>query len=237
MPARRLSLHPMRLRPSPCGGDLSAARRGRMPRLRGDARSRELRPNPIRPDTSRHRTVATSEGNPTPCAVDSAEAMPPARTIPSHAPLALVSSRELASSRLVGPRASCLRRPPAASARFHGRAGKPNGHADDPLARIRRTARHGSTNELLAQPGRRGQGPLHPLLREEHRDQPHPRCLPSMSRLRLGHRTYVQRSGPSAGPSPQIVTNLWIVLGALFTPVSTATLTGQRGQKRDLRCD
>jgi hypothetical protein len=129
VPARRLSLHPMRLCPSPCGGDLRAARRGRMPRLRGDARSRELRPNPIRPDTSRHRTVATSEGNPTPCAVDSAEAMPPARTIPSHAPFTL------ASSRLVGPRTPRLRRPSAASARFHGRAGKPNGYADDPLAR------------------------------------------------------------------------------------------------------
>lgn len=117
MPARRLSLHPMRLRPSPCGGDLRAPRRGRMPRLRGDARSRELRPNPIRPDTSRHRTVAASEGNPTPCAVDSAEAMPPTRTIPSHAPLALVALASLRAPGSWAPvRPACagrLRRPPA----------------------------------------------------------------------------------------------------------------------------
>jgi hypothetical protein len=40
----------------------------RMPRCRGDVRSRELRPNPIRPDTSRHETAAIPAGDPIPCA-------------------------------------------------------------------------------------------------------------------------------------------------------------------------
>ena len=77
-----------------------------------------------------------------------------------------------------------LRRP----TRFHGR-----GRRTERLAvtlRLRgphSTARHGSANEPLAQPARRGLGPPHPLPREEHRDQPHPRCLPSMSCVRFGH--------------------------------------------------
>jgi hypothetical protein len=48
----------------------------------------------------------------------------------------------------------------------------------------------------------RGQGPPHPILREENRDPLHPRCLSSMG-CPIG-----------AGPSPQLVSNLWKTSGA-----------------------
>ena len=159
MPARHLSLHPVRLRRSPCGGDLRAARCSR-PRCRGDVRSRELRPNPIRSNTSRHGTVAISAGNPIPCAAGSTEAGPSTRTIPPHAPFAL------ASSELVGPRAPRLRRPPAASHPL-SRTGPANRTArcDAPLARTtqHRPTRFGERAACAASPpGPRAASPAAP---------------------------------------------------------------------------
>jgi hypothetical protein len=221
MPTRRLPLCPLRLRHPPYGGDFLAARCGRQPRCRGDVRSRELRPNPIRPDTSRHGTAAIPAGN--------RYRAPPARPKPNRR---LERSRHTNPSLLRAPSSWTPVRPacaghPRRPTRFHRRGRR----TETALCTTRwrgphSTARHGSANELLAQPDRRGQGPLLPLLREEHRDPPHPRCLPSMSCLRLGHRTCVQPRIRRQGSYPQTVTSLWIAHGALSAPVASADLDG-----------
>jgi len=59
------------------------------------------------------------------------------------------------------------------------------GHRDDLLAQIAHIPFGTDAFGPLAQPNIiRGRGPLHPTLREENRDPPHPRCLPSMSHRR-----------------------------------------------------
>jgi hypothetical protein len=204
---------------SPCGVDLRAARCGVCPVAEVTSARESFAPTrsartPLVTRPPRYRLEIRYRAPP------AGRSRTPTRTIPPHEPFAL------ASSKLMGPRTPCLRRPPAASHPLsrEGPANRTVG-CGDPLARPHSTARHGSANELLAQPARRGLGPPHPLPREEPRDQPHPRCLPSMSCRCLERRTCVQR-GDLAGRSPQVVTNLWSTRGALFDPVAIAGLDG-----------
>jgi hypothetical protein len=86
----------------------------------------------------------------------------------------------------------------------------------------------------------RGQGPHHPFFREEERDQPHPRCLPLMSRLATGRSAeasppVARRSPARASPTgvlsyPQAVTNLWTTPAPLAIPSDPLPLTRQRGR-------
>jgi len=68
-------------------------------------------------------------------------------------------------------------------------------------ARLRRCrSRVGFDESARAIPSK--QGPPHAFLREEERDPPHPRCLPSMG-------------APARGRfSPRVADNLWIRIGA-----------------------
>jgi hypothetical protein len=73
----------------------------------------------------------------------------------------------------VAPRTTCSREAGSAD----------RAHRGDPLAQTARAPPAQANDAPLARtppPGDRG--PLHPSFREEDRDPPHPRCLPSMSR-------------------------------------------------------
>jgi hypothetical protein len=62
--------------------------------------------------------------------------------------------------------------------------GRPTGHnAAIRLRRSRRSHRHGRLRPLARARPPGGRGPPHPSFREEDRDPPHPRCLPSTSCL------------------------------------------------------
>jgi len=92
----------------------------------------------------------------------------------------------------------------------------------------------------------RGRGPHHPLFREEDRDPPHPRCLPSMSRppssaLRWSEpvpRLLAVRVGTSPARTtggtvcfPQFVANLWRTSDVFFNLAGSAALDGATGRR------
>jgi len=114
-----------------------------------------------------------------------------ARALPQPDPLGHLLSRNRCS---IGWRLRCRRRHLAGNqlgsrlarsrhtslAPAKGRARVP------PMARLREAAGpEGREDQSGADDANatRGRGPHHPFFREEERDQPHPRCLPSMSRL------------------------------------------------------
>lgn len=158
MPARRLSLYPLRLRQ--CLAAWTCAQRVAVASPSpGGIRSRELRPNPIRPDTSRHETAAIPAGAPIPYAAGPAEAEPWARTIPSHAPSLLRAPAREPPCALLAQAARGV--PPA----FTGGAGEPNGSLHDPLARTsqHRPARFGERAARATRPpGPRAASPAAP---------------------------------------------------------------------------
>jgi len=89
-------------------------------------RSRELCPDPICPDTSRHEAVPAPAGDPMPRAPWAMRRPKPkpAPGDPSSVTRARASPRprlraDLERAELGGPRTSCSRRPPATSPRFH----------------------------------------------------------------------------------------------------------------------
>jgi hypothetical protein len=122
--------------------------------------------------------------------------------------------------------------PPVASGRFRGPMGTM------PSTRVDRTAPLGSAgiSGCSHNPFSRGRGPPHPPLREERRDRPHPRCLPSKRCLRPRHRACAQsrflaghplsrlsvqararsREPTWAGCFPQLLTSLWRAHDAFF---------------------
>jgi len=98
--------------------------------------------------------------------------------------------------------------------------------------RLRRCALRGA---LLAKlPPRSHQGPHHPSLREEDRDPPHPRCLPSMSWLPAvltgddpGRSAVAMKQSswpPGTVVCPQPVTNLWAMSGTFCDLAGSAAL-------------
>jgi hypothetical protein len=109
---RRLSLFSLRARFVPFGLLLARCRMRGSPG--GDPRSRELRPNPIRSDTSRHDTVAPPVGDRISLAGAAAGPKPrrPAADLNGTAARASVLAKKRG---LAGPRASHFRRPPAVS--------------------------------------------------------------------------------------------------------------------------
>lgn len=127
-------------------------------------RYRELCPNPIRSDTSCREIAAATGGDsrwrlrgclvPDPLGNSTVDDL--TRTSPTPA-----------KGGTRGPATTCLRE-------GAGRGLRPRSSRDD---------RNGATTRMHRLRGRiRGQGPHHPLYREEERDLPHPRCLSSMSR-------------------------------------------------------
>jgi hypothetical protein len=170
----------------------------------GDARSRELRPNSIRSDTSRHDIVAPPVGGPE-SLVDTAvaaEATPtlPTPTLPPHVPS---SSRKDSGSRAPvrpvftgrSPFSAILPRPAfrpltgwTTCSGKPGRTLERPTHADHP-------APPGTAERLdrSRDPTALDRGSLHLLLREEPQDQPHPRCLPSTRHLRSRRRAHARR--------------------------------------------
>jgi len=126
------------------------------------ATGRCLYPNPIRSDTSCHGIAAPPVGD-----SDVARPCSPEGAAPSTIP-----PREPHPPRRVGARG-----PEAAAC----------------ASRLRVDARHGSRIQAGCEPARNpGQGPHHPRFREEERDPPHPRCLPS-ARPATGTRTRPSR--------------------------------------------
>jgi hypothetical protein len=124
---------------------------------RRDSSRRELRPNPIGSDTSCRELVAPPAGR----ASDAGSR----RTCWRHgSPVRL-------RAHLASPLSRCPPQPPGRPAR----AGPPG--LGKPLAQ----PFHQLGWVLACADTIRGQGPPHPILREEDRDPLHPRCLPSMS--------------------------------------------------------
>jgi len=85
----------------------------------------------------------------------------------------------------------------------------------------------------LACAGRRcpGQGPHHPVLREEIQNPLHPRCLPPMSYCGIESKAFAWVD-LLVGYCPQLVANLGTILGATFwTPSYPDGLDGPRAKK------
>lgn len=205
---------------------------------KGGRRSRELRPNPLRSDTPCRDTAAPPAGTGAALADHRGLACrwhttADGRNDAAARPRRLREHSRKAKGSWPPVRPACASRPPAPprepTLRWAVRRAPADRSNDcnDPLARVaqRRTAR--PTAEPLTRSRHLGQGSPPPALREELRARLHPRCLPSRSRRRRAVGLS-PGTAPSTGRNPQIVTNLWSALGALFTPAPPPALTGRR---------
>jgi hypothetical protein len=223
---RRLHVDPRlraRLRdagPRPCSLGFDGSSDDRQPRFHGpgtDRRSpaaplasRELYPNPIRSDTSCREIDASSAGD----SDVAGDALPE-----TQRGIRLSRSRHTprtpAKGRVRVPPMTCLRE-----------ATGPESHKD-----------HSGADDANAT---RGQGPHHPFFREEERDQPHPRCLPSMSRLAYNRSAEASLLMARGSPARAIhdrglelstgCHQLWTTPAPLAIPPDPLPLTGPRGR-------
>ena len=106
---------------------------------------------------------------------------------------------------------------------FIGLLCRVSARADDPLTPDRPTCRTrsrdvGQRRWAACTDTIQGRGPPHALLREEARDPPHPRCLPSMS------------YPAGVGDCPQLANKLWTTIGAFAIVALPAALDGATGR-------
>jgi len=172
--------------------------------------SRELYPNPIRSDTSCREIDASPAGD----SDVAGDALPE-----TQRGIRLSRSRHTprtpAKGRARVPPMTCLRE-----------AAGPESHKD-----------HSGADDANAT---RGQGPHHPFFREEERDQPHPRCLPSMSRLVSSRSAEASPLMARGSPARAIhdrglelstgCHQLWTTPAPLAIPPDPLPLTGPRGR-------
>lgn len=160
----------------------------------------ELRPDPIRSDTSCHEIAPALGGEPT-VGCRPAKAGRQFRTISPHKPIP-VRKHEVVG--LCGLRTVCFR--------------KTGGLSEQYTLRIRRSlyAHSGRTAPDAYACRYPGQGPLQPNLREEIRNPLRPRCLPSLS-YRLDEDKLSLGSIIQVGHSPE--------LGKCSAPLSDFSVT------------
>jgi len=238
---------------NPCGSHERASTR-RQPRFHGSGAGRRCRPAP--PSGTRHRR------EPALC-LGLRERRTDDGASPQPDPLGHLSSRNRGST---GWRLRCCTTPPSRSrverlrrsrrtnpafaiahekrrARVTTAAARSRGPAvpDEPTrsacAHPAGTPGAGWAGPLAQSRTTWGRGPLHPILREEDRDPPHPRCLPSMSHPCRNAWAFARDAGLSprfvrrVGRSPQVVTNLWRTRGAVATFCASDGLDGPTAAK------